>query len=88
MNKDTKEYKQVLDYLKNKARIHYTGEIIVPPVLVVSEALEMPLEQVDTIYQELLERAIIRQFSEYEYTIGHEFSMTAKLRQSLKEYNY
>ena len=40
-------YKTVLSYLQKRVRVHYTGEVIIPPIVAVSEALEMALEEVE-----------------------------------------
>ena len=81
-------YQTVLNYLQKRVRVHFTGEVIIPPVIAVSEALKIPLEEVETIYQELLERCVIRQFSDWEYVIAHEFPMTDQIRMKIGTVRY
>ena len=78
----------VLNYLQKRARVHYSGEVIIPPVIAVSEALKIPLEEVEAIYQELLERCVIRQFSDFEFVIAHEFPMTDQIRMKIGTVRY
>ena len=81
-------YQTVLNYLQKRVRVHFTGEVIIPPVIAVSEALKIPLEEVEAIYQELLERCVIRQFSDYEFVIAHEFPMTDQIRMKIGTVRY
>ena len=81
-------YQTVLNYLQKRVRVHYTGEVIIPPIVAVSEALGIPLEEVEAIYQELLERCVIRQFSDYEFVIDHEFPMTDQIRMKIGTVRY
>lgn len=81
-------YQTVLNYLQKRVRVHYSGEVIIPPVIAVSEALKISLEEVEAIYQELLERCVIRQFSDFEFVIAHEFPMTDQIRMKIGTVRY
>lgn len=76
-------YQTILNYLQKNTRLSYFGEIVIPPILITSEALNLSLEETEEIYQEMLERAVIRQQSEYEYTIAGYFPLTDELKRKL-----
>ena len=73
-------YQTVLNYIQKQVRLNWFGEIIVPPVLLTSEALKLPLEQVEEVYTELLARGILCEVSEYQFTIGGYFPLTEEIK--------
>lgn len=77
------KYQTVLNYIQKQVRLNYFSEIVLPPVIAASEALKLSLEDTEVIYQEMLERCVIRQQSEYEYTLGSYFPLTEEIKRRL-----
>lgn len=76
-------YKNILNYLEKNVRITWLGEIVVPPILLTSEAMQLSLEDVEEIYAELEARNIIVATSEYCYTVGPYFKFSDELKRKI-----
>jgi len=78
-----RDYDKVLNYLQRSIHISYFGEIVLPPVLVTSEALDLPLNDVQQMYDLMLRKGILLQETEYEYTLGAYFPLTDAIKQRI-----
>jgi len=76
-------YNKVLNYLQRTVKLNWFGEVIVPTVLLTSEGLKLPSQEVGEIYQEMLERGILCEVSQYGYTVGSFFPLTDDIKQRI-----
>lgn len=85
MNNLTDIARQVYTHLQQNARYRDDfGVVCLPTVSQTTRALKLNKQEVEESYQELLEEGVIREFSQFLFTIGFNFSLLDKTKWEIK----